>query len=57
MSLRVVIAGNAVSCLGITSLLADKPSAFFPSCLQPGCCAVQGTRGVHSAGEHFSGRR
>jgi len=27
------------------------------SCPQPGCCTVQGTRGVHSAGEHFSGRR
>lgn len=32
MSLRVVIARNAVSCLGITPLLADEPSVFPPSC-------------------------
>lgn len=32
MSLGVVIAGNAVSCLGITPLLADKPSVFLPAC-------------------------
>lgn len=32
MSLRVVIAGNTVSCLGITPLLADKASVFLPAC-------------------------
>uniref|UniRef100_A0A663ESF7 Calcium voltage-gated channel auxiliary subunit alpha2delta 4 n=1 Tax=Aquila chrysaetos chrysaetos TaxID=223781 RepID=A0A663ESF7_AQUCH len=32
MSLGVVIVGNAVSCLGITPLLADKPSVFLPAC-------------------------
>lgn len=31
MSLRVVIAGNAVSCSGITPLLDDEPSVFFPA--------------------------
>lgn len=31
MSLRAVTAENAASCLGITPLLADKPSVFLPA--------------------------
>uniref|UniRef100_A0A8D0F8H2 Calcium voltage-gated channel auxiliary subunit alpha2delta 4 n=1 Tax=Strix occidentalis caurina TaxID=311401 RepID=A0A8D0F8H2_STROC len=32
MSLRVITVGNAVSCLGIRPLLADKSSVFLPVC-------------------------
>lgn len=31
MSLRVVTAENAASCLETTPLLADRPSVFFPA--------------------------